>query len=166
MSFSTISKPQRGHGSPALIKEIDDAGLIDLVANRQHMVTTRYIERLRPWNERGEFMAISGDLVLRADGNQYRRANSGSIGSAHGLTRAADAGGECAQVGSRLLGETSKHVARLVLHIAQRRRFQRLGDALWQTDSVHQPNTKAAENCRSDTRGMVHRQKCRDARAH
>src|SRR5215468_8667062 len=47
-SFSTISKAQREpgrrqtHGSCALIKEIDDAGLKDLVANGQHMVTARY----------------------------------------------------------------------------------------------------------------------------
>src|SRR5262249_22821902 len=129
-SFSTISKPQRepgrrqAHGSPAPVKEIDNTSLINLVANSQHMVAARYIERRRAWNKRGQFMAISGDLIFRADGNQYRRENSGNIGAAHLLTRAADTGSERAEVRPGLLCEAAKHLANRVTHIVQRWRLQ------------------------------------------
>src|SRR6476620_7696943 len=78
-SFITFSKAQRergrhpAHGSFALVKEVNNAGLVDLVAHGQHVVSVRDIDGTGAWNERGQFMAISGDLILRSDSDQHRQ---------------------------------------------------------------------------------------------
>ena len=44
------------HGSSALAKEVDNAGFEYLVADRQHVIAVRDIERLCARNERGQFL--------------------------------------------------------------------------------------------------------------
>jgi len=51
----------------ALVKKLQHASLIDTVADRQHVVAVRYIERLRARNQRRQIMGRAGDVVLGAD---------------------------------------------------------------------------------------------------
>ena len=57
-------RPRLGtHGSCACAEKIEDAGFVNAVTDRQHVVTIRDIERFCPWNELGQFLGRAGDDV-------------------------------------------------------------------------------------------------------
>ena len=62
------------------------------------------------------------------------------------LARAADAGGERPAVGLGLVGEGAEHAALRIGDVGERRRLQRVGDALGQADAVDQMHAEPAEH--------------------
>src|ERR1044071_2090990 len=96
---------RRTHGSPALVKEVNNAGFENPVANGQHMVAVRNIECARPRNKRGQFLGAARDLILCPDGNQTRRPVSSRLYSTERLPRATNAGGQRTQIRIGLIGK-------------------------------------------------------------
>src|SRR6476619_1427919 len=111
-------------------------------------------------------MAISGDLILCSDGDQYRQLDCSNLGAAHCLARSANAGGKRAQVRFRLLCKTTKQVTGGILYIGKQWRLQLFCDAFRQADAVYESDAETAENRRPHACRMFDREKCRDARAH
>src|SRR4029078_1545237 len=116
-SFSTNSKMQGGvatrpaHGSCALVKEVNNAGFVDLVTDGEHMVAVRNIESPRARNQRSQGLRRSCHRVFGTDGNQNRRADGGDLPARQGLPRSPNARGAPLQVRARLLGHLSRPTA-------------------------------------------------------
>src|SRR4029078_6088566 len=151
-SFSTNSKMQGGvatrpaHGSCALVKEVNNAGFVDLVTDGEHMVAVRNIESPRARNQRSQGLRRSCHRVFGTDGHQNRRADGGDLPARQGLPRSPNAGGERLQVGLRLLCKCAKQMACGIVYITQRGRLERVGDAFRQTDAFNKPDAKPAED--------------------
>src|SRR5207248_10370005 len=85
--FITISQLRRErrkapmHGSSALVKEFDNAGLIDLVANGEHVVAVGNIESVRPRDKRGQSLGIARDLIFCPDRHQNRHSDTRYLGA-------------------------------------------------------------------------------------
>ena len=65
------------------------------------------------------------------------------------LPRAADAGGERPAVGFGLVGEGAEHAALRIGDVGERRRLQRLGDALRQAHAIDQVHAEPAQHDRA-----------------
>ena len=108
----------------------------------------------------------AGDRVLGADRDQHRNADGGGLLARERLARAADAGRERLQVAAGLLREGAERAALRIGHRSERRRLQRVGDALRQADAVDQMDAEAAENGGADALPGAAGQERGDARAH
>src|SRR5689334_3468201 len=150
-SFTTNSKvqagraPQPAHGSCALVKEVDNARFVDLVADGEHMVAVRDVEYPCAGNKRGQSRPRSSQWVLRTNGNQNGRAYCTNLGARQSLPRSANTGSERAQVGLRLLCKCTKHTASGILDIIEGWRLEGLGYAFRQTDAFDEMDAKSPE---------------------
>ncbi len=129
-----------------LLEEFQHAGLEHLVADREHVVAVRDRQRLRVRHERGQFLGRARRSVLGADRDQRRRLDRRRLLARQHLARAADAGGQRPAVGFGLVGEGAEHAALRIGDVGERRRLQRLGDALRQADAVDQMHAEPAEH--------------------
>ena len=94
-------------------------------------------------HDRSQFLGRACDRILGADRDQRRRPDRGGLLAAQHLPRAADAGGERPAVGLGLVGKGAEHAALRVGDVVERRRLQRLGDALRQPHAVDQVACRA-----------------------
>ena len=86
------------HGSCALVKEVNDTCLKDLVADSKHMIAIRNIKWASSRNKRCQLPGTACHLILGPHADQHWYANAGHPIGAQGLTRAADTGGQRVQV--------------------------------------------------------------------
>ena len=115
-----------------MVKEIKHAGFEDLVADGQHVIAVRDVERAGARNQCGQFLRAAGNVVIGADRDQRRAVDTGDLLAAERVAPAAHAGGERLEIRLGLLGEAAKGASDRMGHIGERGRFQGRDDDLRQ----------------------------------
>ena len=143
----------------------EHARLIDAVADRDHVIAPRDIERVAVCKQRRELMRRSRDVVLRTGRDQGRGLHCCEVLAPKRLARAAQAGRERAQIRFGLLGEQPERLAHRIGHVCDRRRFERTRDIPVQPRDFDQLDADAAQNQCAHALGMPRGEHRRDARA-
>ncbi len=115
--------------------------------------------------QRRQFVGVAGDRVSGSDRHQRRRGDLRDFRARERLPRAADAGGERAQIAAVLVGEGAEHALHGIGERVERRRLHRVGDAERQADAVNEMIAEAAEDQRAHKLRPLQRQECAAIRA-
>src|SRR4030095_12468307 len=92
------SKVRLMGASGPLCQEVEDALLVDLVADRGVVVAARDVARPGVRHQARELLCRAGDAVVGPDRDQGGRCDAGHLLLGQGLARAANAGRERLQV--------------------------------------------------------------------
>ena len=148
-----------------LFQERQHARLVDAVADRDHVIAPGDVEPAPVRKQRRELMRRAGDVVPGAGRDQGRRRHRCEVLARERLARAAQAGGERAQIGFGLLGEQAERLAHRIGHVGDRGRFERARDVVVQPRHFDQLDADAAEDQRAHALRMARGEHRRDARA-
>jgi hypothetical protein len=141
-------------------QKIQNAGLVDLVPDRAHVIAVWNVEHLRARNDRAEFVRRARDIIDRPDRDQHRHLDLRRVLFGHQATRTAQTCGKRLSIGPRLIGKRTKRPPDRIGDVVQGIRFQRRGDILARTTAIDQAHADATKNGGSETLRLAARQ-CR-----
>ena len=133
----------------AAVRESPHARLVDLVADRPHVVAVRNIEHLAPGMILPSACAEPAISSVVPTAISTGTRDAGGLLPRHQPARAAQAGRQRAAIAAGLVGEGAKGPPHRIGDVLQRRRLQRCRDVFAGAAALDQADADAAENRRA-----------------